>query len=110
MDWYTEVFKAQEAQGLSAADLAALIGVTPTNIYYWRRRVREQSGRDGGVDSGQAVKGLVRIEVDQEPSRQEREELATSFEIRLENSRTIHIRPGFDPVTLQRIVTALEAC
>lgn len=62
-DWYAEVFRAQDAEGLSATDLATLLSVTPTNIYYWRRRLRELDAAAEGANPSQGGSGLVSVDV-----------------------------------------------
>ena len=58
-DWYTEVFRAQRAEGMSAADLATLLNVTPTNIYYWKRRLHALSTGEPGKGRKEAS-GVMR--------------------------------------------------
>ena len=108
-DWYAEVLRAQREEGLTTADLATLIGVTSTNIYYWRKRLRELNAR--ASDSGKAnSSGLVRVAVRREPSVRADDEPSSGLEVRLARSRSIAVPPGFDPAELQRLVVALEAC
>jgi len=109
-DWYDEVFQAQRAEGLSAADLATLLNVTPTNIYYWKRRLRDLGAGEPGKERENAAAGLVRVKVlprAEEPSAvDERKDL----EIRLPNSRSVLVPRGFDPADLRQLITTLEAC
>ncbi len=106
-DWYSEVFRAQDAEGRSAADLAALLSVTTTNIYYWRRRLRELNAETERRPCGS---GLVRVEVQPCTVQRTREEKRTDFEVRLSGSRSIVVPSGFDPTELGHLVTVLEKC
>jgi len=112
--WYAELFQAQRAEGLSVADLAGLLNVTPTNIYYWKRRLRELgfAGLTTGEHGGRGKKptaGLVRVKVlpAEEPiAAGDRRDL----EVRLSNSRSILVPRGFDPADLRQLIGTLESC
>ena len=95
---------------MSAADLAALLEVTATNIYYWRRRLRELDGKPNAGASGGPVPGLVRVEVRSREEVKRTEPPSSSLEVRLAHSRSIIVPSGFDSTGLQALVTALEAC
>jgi len=107
-DWYSEVFEAQREEGMSTADLSTLLEVKPTNIYYWKRRLRDC---DGGRGNGAgAASGLVRVDV-RAPEDPERAKVARAgFEVRLRCSRSIIVPPGFDATDLRGLVATLEAC
>jgi len=109
-DWYSEVFRAQEVEGLSVTDVAAKVGVTPTNIYHWRRRLRGRESVPDRVDSKRSRSGLVRVEVVSGSGVPAVGASGSSFEIRLSSSRSIRVPVGFDAATLQRLVMALETC
>ena len=109
-DWYAELFQAQRAEGLSAAELATLLNVTSTNVYYWKRRLRELGAGEPGNERKKVAAGLVRVEVlpgAEEPSADnERKDL----EVRLPNSRSILVPQGFDPADLRQLIRTLESC
>ena len=92
------------------ADLAELLDVTPANIYYWHRRLRELATNDRKRGSSRANPGLVRVEVQESTDPETARAASSGFEIRLADSRTILVAPGFDAAALQELVTALEAC
>jgi len=109
-NWYSEVFRAQDAEGLSVSDLAARLSVTPTNIYYWRRRLRELDAAAEGANPSPCGSGLVRVAVQPSTSKFPREEQPADLEVRLSNTRSIVVPPGFSPIELRQLVTALETC
>ena len=43
--WYSEVLADQEVSGLSVGEYAVALGVTPTTLYLWRRRLSTQTAR-----------------------------------------------------------------
>ena len=65
--WYAEVFQAQDAEGIRASDLAALLGVTTTNIYYWRRRLRDLDAGEESARAAAGPSGLIRVDVARDP-------------------------------------------
>ena len=109
-DWYAEVFQAQRAEGMSAADLATLLNVTATNIYYWKRRLRELGAGEPGKERKKVPAELVRVEVlpsAEEPSAGDGRK---DLEVRLPNFRSILVPRGFDPADLRQLITTLESC
>jgi len=108
-EWYTELFEAQRAEGMSVLDLAVLLDVTPTNVYYWRRRLRELAVRGNRGKAGRPKPGLVRVEIQEDLARKPAA-ASSRLEVRLSHSRSILVTPGFDPAALLELVTALEAC
>ncbi len=108
--WYGKLFRAQEAESLSGADLAKLLNVTPANLYYWRRRLRELGSGKKGADRSKRATGLVRVDVRPHSSESTTGNGRAPLEIRLSNSRSIVVPPGYDPVELSQLVTTLETC
>ena len=108
--WYYEVFEAQRAEGMKVADLADLLEVTPTNIYYWHRRLRELATKGRKCGGVRAKPGLVRVKVRENASGDPVGAVCSGLEVRLSHSRSIFVAPGFDAATLRELVTALEAC
>lgn len=108
--WYAEVFQAQAAEGLSAADLAGLLSVTPTNIYYWRRRLRDLDAGEKSARAAEGPSGLVRVEVARAAVRAAGDERRVALEVRLADSRTIVVPAGFDADVLRKLVSVLETC
>jgi len=39
-EWYSTVFDALRGEGLTTAEVATLFEVTPSNISYWKHRLR----------------------------------------------------------------------
>ena len=108
--WYAEVFQAQAAEGLSASDLATRLNVTPTNIYYWRRRLRELDANEEGADGRKGATGLVRVDLRPRSTEPTTGDGRVDIEVRLSNRRSIVVPPGFDPAELRELVTTLETC
>ena len=106
--WYAEVFQAQAAEGLSAAGLATRLEVSPANIYYWRRRLRELDASEKGETRTRG--GLVRVEVQRHSIEPRAGDEGVDLEVRLSNRRSIVVPPGFDQANLRQLVMALEAC
>ena len=109
-EWYGELFDAQRAEDLSVADLAVLLEVTPTNIYYWRRRLRERGRKASKRDRGSRDAGLVRVKVGAGDAPERAKIVSSSFEVRLSCSRSIVVSSGFDSDVLRDLVRTLEAC
>jgi len=108
--WYSEVFQAQDVEGIGVSDLAALLGVTTTNIYYWRRRLRDLDGAEERARAAEGPSGLVRVEVAPSAGGAAGDERRAALEIRLADSRTIVVPAGFDAEELRKLVSVLEAC
>jgi transposase-like protein len=102
--WYDAALDAQKDSGLSVAEYAQEIGLTPTTLYRWRRRL--ESARSKAPL--QEAAGLVRVQVrrDSELPDLRRETLV----VRIERGRSIEIPPGFDSAELARVIGVLEAC
>ena len=115
-DWYAALFQAQRAEGLSAAKLAARLHVTPTNIYYWKRRLRElghegPSTAEPGGEVRTAASELVRVAV--RPGTEDSSAALAEvkdLEVRLPNHRSILVPRKFDPAALRELVATLESC
>ncbi len=108
--WYAEVFQAQDAEGMGASDLAALLGVTTTNIYYWRRRLRDLDAGEESARAAEGPSGLVRVEVARAAGGATGGERRAALEVRLGDSRTIVVPARFDADELRKLVSVLEAC
>jgi len=110
-DWYLAVFEAQGAEGLTTAELAALLGMTVANVYYWKRRLREQGpGATGPDPQGATGAGLVEVRVATRTSRSGASPPGAVLELRLAGSRSVVVPSGFDPVDLRALIGALETC
>jgi len=102
--WYGSALADQERRGLSVADYAEEIGVTPATLYNWRRR----------LDSGPSPKprgeaaGLVRVQVRR--GAELRASGAECLVVRVGRSRSIEVPAGFDADELARVIEVLEAC
>ena len=108
--WYAEVLQAQDAEGIRASDLAALLGVTTTNIYYWRRRLRDLDAGEESARAAAGPSGLIRVDVARDPEGPTGDERRAALEVRLTDSRTIVVPSGFDADELRKLVSVLEAC
>jgi transposase-like protein len=109
-DWYAEVFEAQQAEGLKTTELAAQLKVTATNIYYWKRRLRERAEAARGPGAERSQVGLVEVRVAPVHEHDDASSSSTPLELRLTGARSILVPPGFDPDNLRALVGALEAC
>jgi len=114
-EWYAEVLEARRAEGLSVTELATLLEVTPSNIYYWTRRLRELGAVDPKASAarepaGVTGAGLIRVQVTPRGLHAADALPATVLEVRLAGARAIAVPTGFDPDNLRAVVAVLEAC
>lgn len=110
-EWYAQLFEAQRVDDLSTSEVASLLGVTPSNLYYWRRRLRNP-GPSGklSVDSGNETRGLVRVRVTHSEKSEGAQTTPPTLEVRLAGRRSIVVPVGFEPDNLRALVVALESC
>lgn len=100
--WYEAALDEQKGSGLSVAEYADELGVTPTTLYSWRRRL--DSSAPG---SRREASGLVRVQV---CGNVERAVTHAALVVRVGADRAIEIPPGFDAEELARVIGVLEAC
>lgn len=102
--WYESALADQARRGLSVAEYADEIGVTPATLYSWRRRLESASS----PKPRREAPGLVRVQV-----RRKAELPAARTEalvVRVGRSRSIEIPADFDADELARVIEVLEAC
>ena len=102
--WYEAVLFEQESGGLSVAEAAEEVGVTPATLYHWRRRLSGES-RELGADSRES-RGLIELSVVEKRSEAE----ADSFIVRIDGGRSIEVPHDFNESMLKRLVAVLEEC
>ena len=101
--WYGSALADQERRGLSVAEYAEEIGVTPATLYNWRRRLESAPSPKPRSEA----RGLVRVQV----RRAELPAAGTeALVVRIGRGRSVEIRPGFDAEELARVIEVLEAC
>ena len=90
------LIKEQEQSGQSVASFCRERGVRASQLYAWKKRIRERTG-SGFVEvrSGAEQAGLG--------WRRSR-----AIEVRLHGGRGLLVEPGFDPDHLQALLTVLE--
>jgi hypothetical protein len=81
--------------GLSVRAFCAQHGLTQASFYLWRRELQRRDA---------AAVSFVPVEI----AAAEASEPATGIEILLAGKRRIRVEPGFDVLTLQRVVAVLE--
>lgn len=93
---------SQSASGLSIRAYCREHGLTESSFYQWRKRL----SRDNALcEPAHPMFVPVRIQ----PAPAQTDNPTCALEVSLTNGRMLRVRPGFDAVTLQRVVSALEA-
>ena len=106
-EWYSAVFDAQREEGLTTEGVATLLEVTPSNISYWKRRLRSCDSHRPKAEIKPAKFGLVEVRVAQ---RGHGSPPHDSLELRLGSAHSILVPSGFDPDDLRALVSALKTC
>jgi hypothetical protein len=81
------LIKEQEQSGQSVASFCRERGVRASQLYAWKKRIRERSGAEP-ASVGWRRNGAI--------------------EVRLHGGRGLLVEPGFDPDHLQALLTVLE--
>ena len=93
---WSGLIREQEESGQSVASFGRQRGVRASQLYGWKKRIRERTGsgfvevRSGGEQAGVGFRRNGAIEV------------------RLQGGRGLLVEPGFDPEHLQALLTVLE--
>lgn len=93
---WSGLIKEQEQSGQSVASFCRERGVRASQLYAWKKRLRERSG-SGFVE--------VRSGAEQASVGWRRN---GAIEVRLQGGRGLLVEPGFDPDHLQALLTVLE--
>jgi transposase-like protein len=103
--WYATALAQQERSGQSMAECARELGVTPTTLYQWRRRLSTGGAMESATGGGRS--GLVELVVrgDQAGAHE------TCAVVQLSGGRRcIEVPRDFAADDLRRLVTLLESC
>jgi hypothetical protein len=88
------------SSGLSIRDFCRVEGLPEPNFYAWRRTIAER-------DADKVA--FVPVQVVPEPALPTRaDEAAAALELILVSGRRLRVGPGFDAVTLQRLLPLVE--
>lgn len=101
--WYEAVLNAQESSGMSVSEAADEVGVTPSTLYQWKRRLSPAPG-----DLQPTAPGLVQVHVTGAPDHFGEE--ARSVVLRLGEDRSIEVPDGFDSSELARLIEVVVSC
>lgn len=106
--WYGAALAAQERSGLSVTQYAQQIGVNPTTLYQWRKRLGPAGERAPAAATPATPQHLVEVVVG-------RERYTASAEgpcavVRLRTGQAVEVPRGFDSDDMRRLVTLLESC
>jgi hypothetical protein len=92
--WRRRILQWQQS-GLSVRAFCARHGLTQASFYLWRRELQRRD---------EVVVSFVPVEV----VGSEASGPASGVEIHLGGNRRVRVEPGFDALTLQRVVAVLE--
>ncbi len=102
-DWYAAALADQASRGLSIAEYADELGVTPTTLYQWRRRL---SAEDAAEFETPRSHGLVEVPLEDPPSDGKEAPIV----VRLNSGRYVELPRRFDDADLIRLIAILESC
>ena len=105
--WYSELLRDQASGGLSVAEFAATMGMAPTTLYQWKRRLaRTTPSRAERRVKPVAPKGLIQLSLQEQPAPTEH----AGFVVRLPSGRLVEVPSQFDDDALQRLLLVLDRC
>lgn len=105
--WYGEALADQETSGLSVAEYAEALGMAPTTLYQWKRRLaRTAPSRAERRVKRATPEGLIQISLPQQPAPGEH----AGFVVRLPGGRGVEVPDDFDDEVLRRLLSVLEQC
>ncbi len=102
--WYGAALEDQERSGLSVAEYASEIGVTPATLYNWRRRLCDAS--EGPEETPIRSGGLIQVDLEKRSAPVS----AGPFVLRLDDHRSLEVPVGFDDDELERLLDVLDRC
>jgi transposase-like protein len=102
--WYRSALADQVGSGLSVAEYAEEIGVTPATLYSWRRRLESAPSPKPRREAPGLVRVQVRHGAELSAAR------AEALVVRVGRSRSIEVPAGFDADELARVIEVLETC
>ena len=105
--WYSKLLADQKSSELSVAEYAEALGLTPTTLYHWKRRLSgttasraERSGMPARPE------GLIRLSLPQRAAPA----VHAGFVVRVGGGRRVEVPDDFDGEVLQRLLSVLERC
>lgn len=99
--WYAAALADHAHSGLSMADYAEELGVTPATLYQWRRRLAAEAELETP-----ASLGLIEVRVDGcAPSGP-----GAPLVVRLASGRSVEVPQQFEDDDLLRLIELLERC
>ncbi len=102
-EWYAAALEDQASSGLSMADYADELGVTPTTLYQWRRRLSADVAAEFETPGSL---GLVEVSIeDRSPAK-----AVDPIVVRLGRGRCVELPRRFDDDDLIRLLEILESC
>ena len=104
--WYTAALEEQASSGLSMAEYADELGVAPTTLYQWKRRL---CAEDHAEFETPASFGLVEVSVEDRSSAKSTDD-AGHLVVRVGEGRYVEVPPRFDDGELMRLIAVLESC
>jgi len=97
MKWRSLVSEQQES-GQSVAAFCRARELPRSQIYYWKRRLREA-----------ATEPFVEVQVAQPHLMEKPSARGSAIEVRLSNGRSVVVSPGFDASHLRALLAVVES-
>lgn len=92
-----------ETSGLSGKDFAAKAGITTSNFWYWRRRLRELDS-EGSKPSVEGAPSFVAVRISPDSDD------GIEFSLRLPNGVRVGVPRGFHEEDLRRVLKVASSC
>jgi len=104
--WYSRALAEQASSGLSVAEYAAGLGVRPTTLYQWKRRLSSKPAAVLRRVKRVEPAGLIQVALAGPLDAPD----AQPFVLRLPGERAVEVPSRFDDESLRRLLGVLQGC